>query len=72
MAAPTRFARSLTRRHFLEGAAATSVAMGALGAGRQGAAAQPAAPYPDWIPASPKPPKRGGVLTRASLSLPSR
>ncbi|MGH7302726.1 MAG: ABC transporter substrate-binding protein, partial [Candidatus Rokuibacteriota bacterium] len=29
-------------------------------------AAQPASPYPDWIPASPKPPKRGGVLTRAT------
>src|SRR5262245_16656715 len=25
-----------------------------------------ASPYPDWIPASPKPPKRGGSLTRAS------
>jgi peptide/nickel transport system substrate-binding protein len=38
----------------------------AVGAGRGRAAAQPAARYPDWIPASSKPPKRGGVLTRAS------
>ena len=38
----------------------------AVGVGRGRPAAQPAAPYPDWIPASPKPAKRGGVLTRAS------
>jgi peptide/nickel transport system substrate-binding protein len=36
----------------------------AVGAGRKRASA--ASSYPDWIPASPKPPKRGGVLTRAS------
>jgi peptide/nickel transport system substrate-binding protein len=38
----------------------------AVGAGPGRPAAQPATPYPDWIAASPKPPKRGGVLTRAS------
>src|SRR6185436_5124047 len=27
---------------------------------------QPGALYPDWIAASPKPPKRGGSLSRAS------
>src|SRR2546427_9677430 len=38
----------------------------ALSAGRGRASAQIAAPYPDWIPVSSKPPKRGGTLTRAS------
>jgi len=38
----------------------------AVTAGRGLATAQPASPYPDWIPVSPKPPRRGGVLTRAS------
>jgi peptide/nickel transport system substrate-binding protein len=28
--------------------------------------AHPPSPYPGWIPASDKPPKRGGILTRAS------
>src|SRR5262247_886742 len=58
----------LTRRDFLKrtgwaGAGATALA---VGVGRGPAAAQTASPYPDWIPASPKPPKKGGVLTRAS------
>ena len=58
----------VTRRDFLKragwaGAGTTALA---VGVGRGRAAAQPASPYPDWIPASPKPPKRGGVLTRAS------
>ena len=58
----------LTRRDFLKrtgwaGAGATALA---VGVSRGRAAAQPASPYPDWIPASPKPPKRGGVLPRAS------
>jgi peptide/nickel transport system substrate-binding protein len=53
-------ARSASRRDFLKAAAlAAAVAPGY-------AAAQPAAAYPDWIAASPRPPKRGGVLTRAS------
>ena len=30
------------------------------------ASAAATSPYPDWIPASTKPPKRGGTLTRAS------
>src|SRR6266446_5960578 len=30
------------------------------------APAQPPSPYPDWIPSSTKPPRRGGMLARAS------
>ncbi|PYM91613.1 MAG: hypothetical protein DME04_18580 [Candidatus Rokuibacteriota bacterium] len=58
--------RRVTRRDFLKRAAVTSAGITALaaGAGRQKASA--AAPYHDWIAASPRPPKRGGVLTRAS------
>jgi ABC-type transport system substrate-binding protein len=58
----------VTRRDFLKRVGWTSAGMTvlAVGTGRGYPAAQPAAPYPDWIPASPKPPKRGGVLTRAS------
>src|SRR4029453_14129814 len=57
-----------TRRDFLRRVGWTSAGLTALtiGAGRGRLAAQPASPYPDWIPASPKPPRRGGVLTRAS------
>jgi ABC-type transport system substrate-binding protein len=57
-----------TRRDFLKRAGwATAGATALMVGGRRGRpAAQPASPYPDWIPASPKPPKRGGVLTRAS------
>src|SRR5262249_46282185 len=45
------------------------VAVGAavVGAGTTGArASAQGVVYPDWVPASPKPPKRGGLLTRAS------
>jgi peptide/nickel transport system substrate-binding protein len=57
----------LTRRDFLVRVGWTTAGMTALAvhASRGRPAAQPA-PYPDWIPASPKPPKQGGVLTRAS------
>jgi peptide/nickel transport system substrate-binding protein len=55
----------VTRRDFVKrtglGAAAALVA-----GGRWSRAAAAASPYPEWIPASTKPPKRGGVLTRAS------
>src|SRR4029434_4546106 len=56
----------VTRRDFLKraGWAAGMTALVASG-GRGRASAQGAAPYPDWIPASTKPPKRGGGLTRA-------
>ena len=57
----------VNRREFLKEAGCgigAAVVVGGPGRGR--ASAQTASPYPDWIPASPKPPKRGGVLTRAS------
>jgi peptide/nickel transport system substrate-binding protein len=53
----------LNRRDFMRLSAAGVSATAVLGTGRRAAAA---ASYPDWIPASPKPPKRGGVLARAS------
>jgi len=58
----------LNRRTFLARAGWTGVGATALvaGAGRRRAFAQAGSPYPEWIPASPKPPKRGGTLTRAS------
>ncbi|HEX4993464.1 MAG TPA: ABC transporter substrate-binding protein [Methylomirabilota bacterium] len=58
----------LNRRQFLMRAGWTGLGASALvaGPGRRRALAQAGTKYPDWIPASPKPPKRGGVLTRAS------
>src|SRR4030095_7911885 len=58
----------VTRRDFLKrtGWATAGATALMVGTGRGRPAAQPASPYPDWIPARPKPPKRGGVLTRAS------
>src|SRR5947209_1321626 len=60
--------RDATRRDFLKRAGWTSAGMTALvvGARRGRASAQPGSAYPDWIPASSKPPKRGGTLARAS------
>src|SRR5947209_12953660 len=55
-----------TRRDFLKRAAVTSAGMTALVVGADWQRASAASPYADWIAASPKPPKRGGVLTRAS------
>src|SRR3989454_2565313 len=66
---PRRTARrDVTRRDFLKRAGWTSAGMTALAVGAGGGrpSAQPATTYPDWISASTKPPKRGGVLTRAS------
>jgi peptide/nickel transport system substrate-binding protein len=58
----------LNRRTFLARAGWTGLGAGALvaGPGRTRASAQAGAKHPDWIPASTKPPKRGGTLTRAS------
>src|SRR5262249_5234499 len=58
--------RSVTRREFLHRAAVTGAGLTALtvGTSRQTCFAAPL--YPDWIAASPRTPKRGGVLTRAS------
>jgi peptide/nickel transport system substrate-binding protein len=62
-------ASRLDRRQFLTRAGWTGLGATALVAstGRTRVAAQTATPYPDWIAASPKPPKRGGTLTRASV-----
>src|SRR6266851_2222748 len=58
----------VNRRQFLARTGWTTAGVTALavGARRGRASAQAASPYPDWIPASTNPPKRGGVLTRAS------
>src|SRR5262249_5718846 len=59
----------VNRREFLERAAWGGAGMTALMAGvrvRRAAADTTSAPYSDWIPPSPKSPKRGGTLTRAS------
>ena len=55
-------ASRLDRRQFLTRAGWTGLGAGALvaGAGRRRALAQARPSYPDWIAASPKPPKRGG------------
>jgi peptide/nickel transport system substrate-binding protein len=60
--------RRVSRREFLKRAGVTGAGAAALAAGvpRGSAWAQAGKSYPDWIPASTKPPKRGGVLTRAS------
>ncbi len=57
----------VNRRQFLArvGVGAGVTALG-VGVSRRQAVAQASSPYPDWIPASTKPPKRGGTLTRAS------
>jgi ABC-type transport system substrate-binding protein len=59
--------RRVGRRDFLKTAGWTGVAAAAfVAAPAPRPAFAQAAPYPDWIPASTKPPKRGGVYTRAS------
>src|SRR5262249_54574513 len=64
---PVAHVSRVTRRDFLRhagwsGVGATAIVLG----GRRGAFAQAGSPIPDWIPASTKPPKSGGTLTRAS------
>jgi peptide/nickel transport system substrate-binding protein len=60
--------RHVTRRQFLArtgwGGAAASALL--VGSGRRVVFAQSPSPYPDWVPPSPKPPKRGGTLMRAT------
>jgi peptide/nickel transport system substrate-binding protein len=59
--------RRLNRRSFLKRVGWGGVGATALvGASRRPAIAQSSSPYPDWIPASTKPPKRGGSIARAS------
>src|SRR5207247_2267372 len=55
----------LNRREFVRISAAGVGASALIAGGRRPAAAA-ASPYPDWLPASTKPPKRGGTLPRAS------
>ncbi len=58
----------VNRRQFLTRLGLAGVAMTGLliGVGRSRAFAHPPSPYPSWVPPSDKPPKRGGILTRAS------
>ena len=58
---PTR----VNRREFLTHVAVATAVVGA-GSPLGRASAQAASPYPDWIPPSTKPPKRGGAIARAS------
>src|SRR3989449_6548201 len=60
--------RGSNRREFMKAASWGSLAVtaGMVATGRTPAFAAAPSKYPDWIPASPKPPKRGGTLTRAS------
>src|SRR5262245_43865973 len=60
--------QSMKRRDFLRRAGWGSVGVTGLiiGASRSRALAHPPSPHPAWMPPSDKPPKRGGVLTRAS------
>src|SRR5882724_13001223 len=58
----------VTRRDFLKRAGVATVGMTPLvaAASRARASAETSSPYPDWMPPSPKPPKRGKTLVRAS------
>ena len=58
----------ISRRSFLKRAGWGSVGATALvtGASRRPASAQTPAPYPDWLAASTKPPKRGGTMARGT------
>src|SRR2546425_3058026 len=60
--------RGSNRREFLKSAGWGSVALTAcmVGTGRAPVFAAALSKFPDWIPVSPKPPRRGGTLTRAS------
>src|SRR6266478_5778963 len=59
---------SMERRDFLKRTGWGSVGATGLiiGISRSRASAHPPSPYPSWAPPSEKPPKRGGLLTRAS------
>jgi peptide/nickel transport system substrate-binding protein len=59
---------SVSRRDFLKraGWGAAVVTPLLTGTTRRRAAAQTTSPYPDWMPPSTQPPKRGKLITRAS------
>src|SRR5438132_11654332 len=63
--APVR--HPVTRRDFLKRAGMATVGMTPLvaAASRTRASAETSSPYPDWMPPSTKPPKRGKTLVRA-------
>jgi len=65
---PRKRSRRVSRREFLERAGWTGAGAVVLASGipTRRASAQQGGNYPDWIAASTKPAKRGGVLTRAS------
>src|SRR5712691_7503091 len=58
----------VTRRDFLKRAGVATVGMTPLvaAASRTRASAETSSPYPDWMPPSTKPPKRGKTLVHAS------
>ena len=57
----------VSRRQFVRRAGGAALGLGALALSRpMRAGAQNPSPYPEWIPASTKPARRGGTLTRAS------
>src|SRR2546428_12401434 len=63
--------RRLNRRSFLKRVGWGGVGATALvGASRRAAIAQGSSPYPDWIAASTKPPKRGGASARGPARAP--
>src|SRR5438132_13898873 len=64
--APVR--HPVTRRDFLKRAGMATVGVMSLvaTASRTRASAETSSPYPDWMPPSTKPPKRGKTLVRAS------
>ena len=70
--APGATRQSMTRRNFLRRTGWGSVGVTGLIIGRHAsrALAHLPSPYPSWLPASDKPPKRGGILTRASATDP--
>jgi peptide/nickel transport system substrate-binding protein len=59
---------SMRRRDFLKrtGWGGVGVTGLMIGLGHSRASAHPPSPYPSWAPPSDKPPKHGGLLTRAS------
>ena len=64
---PARPSR-VSRRNFLKRAGWGAAVMTPVLAGttRRRAFAETTSPYPDWMPPSTKPPKRGKLITRAS------
>ena len=66
--APGTARQSMKRRDFLKRTGRGSIGAAGLvvGVSRSRALAHPPSPYASWLAASDKPPKRGGLLTRAS------